>query len=153
MDDYKDYHEYEDAVYNAYEISYGSKHFSYNGMPIYQKKMPLFKDKPCTFWHIISSGPEETSRIPDLRRYERVQWPGFILSYCVNQCSKLLIWETTRKTKNRVLLWCKDIDYLVVLDKRKDFYLFWTAYPVTYERKKYTLQAEYDAYINAKAAH
>ncbi len=154
LDSYNgDYSLYENAVYNAYQTTYGSLQFSFNGLPIHQKKMPLYKGKPCTFWHIISTGNDEANRIPDLRRYERICWPGFILSHCLEYCNNLLVWETRRKSKIRTILWCKDINYVVVLDKRKDFYLFWTAYPVSYKRKEYTLQAEYNAYVNAKAAH
>ena len=116
------YEEYENDIYAAYQSTFESQEFSWGEKPIRQKKHPMFKGKSGTFWHIISSGDSEESRIPDFRRYERVTWPAYILSYCKDNCDKILVWKNQRKNKTRILLWCQDIDYLVVLDERKDFF-------------------------------
>ena len=49
---------------------------------------------------------------------------------------------------------CEDIDYLVVLDERKDYYIFWTAYPIEHANRKRRLLQEYNDYQKemAKAA-
>ena len=140
------YEEYENDIYAAYQSTFESQEFSWGEKPIRQKKHPMFKGKSGTFWHIISSGDSEESRIPDFRRYERVTWPAYILSYCKDNCDKILVWKNQRKNKTRILLWCQDIDYLVVLDERKDFCLFWTAYPTTYSHTKEKLMKEYTEY-------
>ena len=49
----------------------------------------MFKGKPGTFWHIVSSGENEEERLPDLRRYERVAWPAHILDYCKKNCDNV----------------------------------------------------------------
>lgn len=144
-----DYQLYEDAVYNLYKTTFEQNSFSFDGKRISQKRIPLYKEKSCTFWHIISTGPIEDERTPDLRRYERIAWPAYILNYCQNHCSNLLIWKNIRKGKHRILLWCRDIDYLVVLDERKDYCLFWTAYPVERSHTKQKLLKEYNAYIES----
>lgn len=141
------YEAYENAIYAAYQTTFENHNFFWDGKPIYQKKHPMFKNKSGTFWHIISSGESEESRIPDFRRYERVTWSAHILSYCKNNCKKILVWKNKRKNKTRILLWCQDIDYLVVLDERKNFYLFWTAYPVTHNHTRNKLIKEYQEYI------
>ncbi|MDE6747462.1 MAG: hypothetical protein K2K21_00115 [Lachnospiraceae bacterium] len=149
IDDYDgNYEEYENAIYAAYQETFENQSFYWDGKPIQQKKHPMLKGKSGTFWHIISSGESEESRLPDLRRYERVTWPAHILSYCKNNCDKILVWKNKRGSKSRILLWCQNIDYLVVLDERKDFCLFWTAYPVTYSHTKAKLLKEYTSYIN-----
>lgn len=145
------YQAYEEAVYEAYKRTFEDHTFFINGIRIAHKKHPLYKDKSGTFWHIISSGKEEETRQPELRRYERIEWPAYILSYCLNNCENILLWKNTRKKSDRILIWCKSIDYLVVLADRKDYILFWTAYPVTHSHTKKKLQKEYDEYI-AKAA-
>lgn len=142
-----DYAVYEQKVYEIYDNTFGKHEYEYQGKKVIHKKYPEFQDKPSTFWHIISEGECEEERQPNLERYARIAWPAFILSECMLRCSKLLIWENHRKGKTRVLLWCQDIDYLVVLDKRKDYYLFWTAYPVTRKHTKVKLQKEYDNYL------
>lgn len=104
-----------------------------------------------TYWHIVSSGNDEKSRIPDLRRYERIEWPFTIIHNCLNSCNKILVWENKRKGKNRILIYCDEIRYLAVLDNRGSYYFFWTAYPIDYEHTRKKLLKEYNKY--AKAAH
>ena len=148
------YSEYEDEVYNIYNETLGElldeNKLYWEGKKIVQKKHPIYKNRPGTFWHIISSGKDEASREPDLRRYERIAWPGFILNYCKENCKNILVWKNKRKTSNRVLIWCRDIEYLVVLDERKEFYIFWTAYPIEHSHTKEKLMREYKEYIKIK---
>ncbi len=141
-----DYEKYEEAVYNIYKETFEKQKFYWNDKTIEHKKHPVFKDKPGTFWHIVSTGDDEENRIPDLRRYERVAWPAYILSHCKQNCTNLLMWKNKRKGKSRIILWCRDIDYVVILDERKDFCIFWTAYPVTYRHTKNKLLKEYEEY-------
>ncbi len=141
------YEKYEEAVYLSYKTTFEGQEFFWGNKRIAHKKHPMYKEKPGTFWHIISNGEDEANRIPDLRRYERVAWPAHILGYCVHYCDKILTWKNIRKGKTRILIWCKEIEYLVVLDERKDFCIFWTAYPVTYRHTKEKLQKEYDEYV------
>ena len=151
LDSYNgDYEAYEDAIYAAYQTTFENHKFFFNGKPIFQKKHPMFKNKSGTFWHIISSGEVEENRLPDLRRYERVTWPAYILNYCKENCEKILIWKNKRKNKRRILLWCQEIDYLVILEERREFFLFWTAYPVTRSHTKCKLLKEYNEYMNMK---
>ena len=142
-----DYEQYEEAVYSLYKRTFENDKFFFREKNIEQKKYPYYKNKPGTFWHIISTGTDEANRIPDLRRYERITWPAHILGYCKQNCDKLLIWKNKRKGKNRILLWCKEIDYLVVLDERKDYCLFWTAYPVERQHTRNKLMKEYTEYM------
>ena len=111
----------------------------------------MIKDKSATFWHIISSSTDENNREPDLRRYERIAWPAFLLGYCKDYCDDLLIWKNNRNGKTRVLLWCRDIDYVVILDEREKYCLFWTAYPIVYEHTRQKLFKEYSAYKKQEA--
>ncbi len=150
--DFDDYTEYENAVYNAYLNSYSQKQFTYNSKPIREKRHPLIAGKSCTFWHIVSSGTNEDNKLPDFNRYETVSWPGFILSYCLDNCSSKLVWKNKRGSHTRVLIYCQDIDYLVVLDEHEDYYLFWTGYPVTYTHTKNKLLKEYNDYISSNSS-
>lgn len=152
LDNYNgDYKQYENAVYDLYNITFENHQFYFKGKRIVHKKYPLYKNRSGTFWHIISNGTQEETRLPDLRRYERIQWPAYILSYCQTNCDKLLIWENTRKGKHRVVLWCQSIDYVVILDQKPEYYIFWTAYPVTYSHTRRKLLYEYNNYISKES--
>ena len=147
LSDYSgNYAEYEEATYKIYKDTLGEKQFYWEGKPIKHKKHPFHKDKSCTYWHITSEGPLEDSRLPDLRRTERIAWPGYILEYCSANCDKILVWKNRRGSKRRILIFCPEIDYIVILDEREDFVLFWTAYPVHGHRRQ-KLYNEYLAYI------
>lgn len=137
--------EYQERLYHEYKISFEDKQFYFNGKRIAHKRYPLYKNKSGTFWHIVSS-EEKGERKFDIRRAEWINFPAHILEYCQKECDDICIWFNKRKGKKRVLLWCKKIDYVVVLDERKDYYIFWTAYPVLYGHARRRLEKEYKEY-------
>lgn len=145
-----DYSLYEDAVYAAFVKcvkSMDERTLLFRGMMVAHKRHPEYDGKSATFWHIISQGENESARIPDLRRYERIAWPFYILESCADHCDNLLIWENARKGNTRVLLFCTDLDYLVVLAKRNGYLVFWTAYPVNQSHQRNKLIKEYHDYM------
>ena len=146
-----DYFEYENAVYELFFKDFIDTKPVFKGQALALKRYPIFKDREATFWHIVSEGSVEFDRTPDIRRYERISWPKKVIEYCHASCIKIKVWENKRNGEKRILLWCEDIEYLVVLADRKDYILFWTAYPVTEEHRKRKLQKEYEEYNNVSA--
>lgn len=138
-----DYEAYERKIYSLFEEKYISSKMSFQGKMVYQKRHPEYKGKSATFWHITSEGEKEDDRRPDLRRYERITWPAFFIEQCSINCKNLYVWENKRKSQKRTLLLCNDLDYLVVLSNRADYYVLWTAYPVGKNHKK-KLVREYE---------
>lgn len=51
---------------------------------------------------------------------------------CVNKCEDIKIY----KDRGDICIWCKKLDYLIVVTPRKDFFLLQTAYPIIYEKKR-----------------
>lgn len=148
LSDYRgDYFEYENAIYELFTADFIDSKPVFRGQNLGLKRHPLYRDREATFWHILSEGPIEYERTPDLRRYERISWPKSIIEFCHSSCERIKVWENNRKGENRILLWCEDIEYLVVLADRINYILFWTAYPVTKGHKKRKLQKEYEEYI------
>ncbi len=149
LEDYGgDYFKFENAIYEFFKIDFLESKPAYNNQNLALKRHPLFKEKEATFWHIISEGPMEVARTPDIRRYERIQWPKKMIEYCNANCEKIKVWANIRKGEKRILLWCEDVEYLVVLADRKEYILFWTSYPVTENHRKRKLQKEYEEYVN-----
>ncbi len=151
-----DYLSYEDAVYSVFSncvssMDHGTLFF--RGLRIAHKRHPEKNGKSATFWHIVSQGTDEENRLPNLRRYECVSWPFHILENCVDSCSNLLIWENNRKGDSRILLFCVDLDYLIVLSKRDGYLVFWTSYPVEKSHTKRKLLREYHEYMARAAQH
>lgn len=148
LSDYdSDYFKYEEAVYQLFLENYKESMPIFKGKSLALKRHPLVKNKEATFWHLTSEGPVEQERIPDLRRYERINWAKTIIEYCYSSCIKIKTWENMRKGEKRVLIWCEDVEYLVVLADRGTYTLLWSAYPVTESHRKRKLLKEYQEYI------
>ncbi|PKM90321.1 MAG: hypothetical protein CVU87_02745 [Firmicutes bacterium HGW-Firmicutes-12] len=137
-------------IYEIFKNDFIINKVCFNGQKIGMKRHPLLKDKECTFWHIISEGSNEDQRTPDLRRCERIRWPKPSIENC--GCDYIRIWENERKGDKRILIWCVEKDYLVVLAKRSGYILLWTAYIVDRDHQKNKLNKEYLVYKKANAA-
>lgn len=146
-----DYEEYEKAIYNLFSKDFIDNQIFFNEKPVRHKRYPEHKNMSGTFWHIVSNQSDQNTRFPNLRRYETIQYPAFIIQNCPNVCSNIWIWENKRGHKSRLLLYCTTLNYLVVLDIRNDYYIFWTSYPVDKYHTKVKLEKEYKAYM-AKTA-
>ena len=147
-----DWDAYLDAIYQAFRRDFviGKPLFRETRMVL--KRHPVSNGKEATFWHIISEGLDENSRTPDMRRCERIRWPRPVIEMADNEPS-LKVWENQRDGETRICIWLSfgNEDYLVILAKRKEYTLLWTAYPITYPHQKRKLQREYEAY-KARAA-
>ena len=145
FEDYNgDWQLYENAVYSKFYSDFIASRPTFQGLPVRITKN-LVKGKERGFWHCIQEGPVEESRTPDLRRSERIGWIKAIIEHAHEPSIKM--WHNGRRGKTRQLLWCKDAEFLVVLEKRPDTWFLWTAYCVTGEYKKLKLRKEYEQTI------
>lgn len=141
---------YLELLYAYFKKDFIESKPTFRGTKLGLKRDPITQGKEATFWHFISEGDEETDRVPDFRRCERIRWPRPIIENGVEPSVK--IWENERKGDRRICLWLEQQEYLVILSKRKNYILPWTAYMVTKEHHKHKLQKEYDAFKKAGAA-
>lgn len=149
LNDYQgNWPEYLEAIYNAF-----SQDFKVDGIKYTEKQVgfisrPFYQGKEFSFWHMITEGKVEEERIPDIKRCERIKWPKFIIEH--SSYKKVKVWVASKKNKNkkrkkRIYFAVGDFDYLVVLDFKKDYFLFCTAYPV-FRHYRRTLRHDYNAY-------
>jgi len=141
---------YLDALYGFFKIDFLDSCPFFYGQRLALKKHPMVKGKEATFWHIIAEGSVEEERLPDLRRCERIRWPKPVIELC--RLKKLKMWKNKRSGKTRICLWCEPDEYLVILDERPTYTLFWTAYLVSREHQKRKLEKEYRAYKASAAS-
>lgn len=137
---------YEIALYTFFCQDFVDSKPVFQGTKVSVKRFPLTKGKEVTFWHLLSEGDVEEDRLPDLRRCERIRWPRPIIDNSDDQTCGIKIWENTRRGEKRICIWLEQHDYLVVLAKRNNYVLFWTAYPVVQSHRKKKLQKEYEEY-------
>ena len=141
-----DYFAYEAAIYNEFVDDFVSSKPIFQGQALALKRYPVYKEKEATFWHIVGDGPDEKNKLPDLRRYERIKWPKFIIENCSSTCADIKIWKNKRKGEDRYCIWCETSQYLIILADRGTYVLFWTAYPVTESHTVRKLIKEYNEY-------
>jgi hypothetical protein len=141
-----DWHRYIEKIYHYFKADFIATKPKYLGKSIALKRHPMTDGKETTFWHMISEGKIESERIPDLRRCERIRWPKPIIEHS-DQEKTIKVWENVRKNKNRICIWLESHEYLIVLDNRRDYILFWTAYLITENHSKRKLQKEYERFI------
>ena len=137
--------DYLKAVHKFFRADFVASRPNYRDQPVKIKSMPYDDNKEATFWHLVSEGKREEERTPDFRRCERIRWPRPVIENC--DISGIKVWENERRGKISICIWFDDIDYLVVLGKRKGYVLLVTAYPVTYKNRKEDLEKEYEEYM------
>lgn len=138
------------AVYSVFENDFINNQPRYKGIKVAVKRYPEMNGLHCTFYHITHEGKDEANRTPDIRRMERIRYPKFLIEQ--DSHPEILIWENRRGKDKRILIFNKRENYIVVLAKRKEFYLFITAYVVETPHRKRSLLKEYETYIKAETA-
>lgn len=150
--DYGKYSEYEDELFAIFLQLYEHGTLVYNGKIVRMKHYPPDYGEKTGFYHMICENyqhtGDENDRKPNFRRCERIKWPKEIIEKCAEHCERIMIWENQRHGKQNILLYCPELDYLVVFGKRNNYLLLTTAYPVDYPNKRNDLIKEYNEYKN-----
>ena len=145
-----DFKSYFQAVYTVFENDFIKSQPKYEGLKVSAQKHPEVDGIHRTFYHITHEGEDEQNREPDIRRMERIRFPKFVITNCSH--SQLLVWEKNIGRDDRIHILNEYERYLVVLTKRKEYLLFWTAF---YVEDNHTLKKkikEYETYKKAKTA-
>jgi hypothetical protein len=128
--------DYEAALYEFFRADFITRLTCFRAQPVRLKRMPLYENKEASYWHCISEGKDETERIPDLRRCERIRWPR----PCIEHETELKVWTEERNGEDRIHLWLESEGYVVVLAARRNYLVLWTTFFVrhSHERAKFT---------------
>lgn len=145
-----DWDTYLDQLYEIYlrEIVHGG--ITFRGLPVKSQYRPPTEGKGYGFWHVISEGPREADRLPDLRRCERIRWIRWVIQLADVSDDLIKCWENKRGGSTHVVLWLESHDFVVILARRRKYYLLKTAYNVTKPHRKKSFQREYEKYWGNK---
>lgn len=139
---------YLEAVYGYFRQDFVGSQPVYPTKRFALKRHPMTLGKEATFWHLISSGPLEEDRLPDLRRCERIRWPRPMIEAI--QGDRLRMWTNERQGHRRIVIAVDDFSYVVVLEERADYVLLWTAYFVEQPHRRGKLRREYEAWLKTQ---
>lgn len=149
LDDFGgDFNSFEKAVYSIFRRDFIQTKPSYSGQQVALKIYPVINGREGTYYHITHAGSDEQNREPDLRRMERIGYPRPIIDNSGNK--DLKIWRNKRRNRERILILHEIEKYLVVLEDRGDFILFWTAYYIEYPNRIRRLVKEHDEWHKNK---
>ena len=142
---------YEKYLYNVFLESLFSQPIYYNGLPIYLKKYPVFKDKESSFYHLTCKDFNHTNveaqREPDLIRCERLHWikPAIETNH-ISECHQTCFYIYNKEVRNKTRLhfFNPQDRYMIVLEKRETYYLLITAYYIEYDNMLNKKLREYE---------
>lgn len=126
MVDFQSWSIFFEHVYKVFTQDFITSKPNFRGIKIGFKRMPEYYNKSSTFWHIVSSGEVEAEREPCIERCERIVWPRPIIDH--SEHDELKVWVEKQKGEDRVHILYEQEGYIVVLNKRKGYWLFWTAF-------------------------
>ena len=145
FEDFKgDWDAYLEAIYALFKLDFIDTKPVFQGRRLGLKRYPLTLGKEATFWHMISEGKEEATRVPDFRRCERIRWPRPVIEH--EKDPRVKYWVSVKRNEDRIHIWLEEADYVVVLADRKGFLLPWTAFLVTRQHTREKLRKEYEIY-------
>lgn len=149
LEDYGgDWEIYEQAVYGHFFLEFVASQPVVHGRRVSYTRNPLMNGREYTFWHLISEGKAEESRLPDLRRCERIRWPRAIIDCC--EGGAVRAWRNRRRSGEALVLALPDWSYKVVLLCRRDSLALWAAYPVEFPNQRRQMEKEYQEYSAQK---
>ncbi len=143
-----DWNAYETELHRIFmaEIAQGGLHF--RGWPVNCCRLPETAGRWASFWHLVQEGRVEDDRTPDLRRCERIRWVRWIIESAGTH-PEIDEWQNSRGSETNSLLWYRK-EYLVVLARRRDYWLLKTAYCTEQRGRIAKLQRERDAFLRAR---
>ena len=144
-----DWDRYLEAVYAVFQRDFIRSQPIFQGRWVRCRRDPLEQGKEAGFWHCTSGGKDESQRVPDLRRMERIGWVRSLIQNANDPTVET--WEVMRGMDRRWCLWFRE-EFLVVLAARvrkRDGFRYWqliTAYDTPEEHRIKILRKERDAW-------
>lgn len=152
FDDYEnDWQRYEDYLYSRFRRDFIVSPPRVGNERVQINTAPVEKGKEEGFWHLIteeeevpqSDGTTLMERVPNLRRCERISWPGAILREGAG--ARVVVWRERRPDGLRLIHALPDFSYIVALAIRGEGRLFLaTAFPVDLVWRRDRLRKQYD---------
>jgi len=138
-----DWNRYVELVYQRFRQDLVESDLFFQGLPVRLRKRPLSEGKEEAFWHLVSEGPAEADRVPDLRRCERIGWIRWLIE--AGDSGRLPVWASQRERERSLVIALRDFSYVVVRGDRRRFWLLRTAYPINQDHQRKKKLKEWEA--------
>lgn len=151
--------EVEEELYKIFLVELYNCDWYYRNKKVIMREQPKCRGKEESFFHIISGkdNPMLSECQTNIDRIARMRWGKEIIinEPCMKSCDcckGILVWENNRsKSKHiRTKLFHTKFNYLVIIEERKDYWLYITSYRVGNTHKRNEIMKEAHAYICKK---
>ncbi len=129
-----------DDLYQIYLTEIHQAALMFRGLPVQNRRHPEWKDKVHGFWHIVKGTPVDDEREPILQRCERIRWIPWIINNAYTD-SRISCWPERRDSKTYFRLWLEEESYIVILEKRREYYLLVSGHPTMPHKNKSLLES------------
>ena len=151
FEDYdNDFLRYEAELYSIFVNDFPPR---FRNRPVRIREYPIEYGKEEAFFHITCQDYFKThDRNPDFRRCERIRWcRSFIENYACSgyecfTCEGLKVWDEPVRSRTQTCILSEEYRYMVVLEKRNDYYQLITAYYIEYEHSMRKKLRNYEKY-------
>jgi len=150
-----DWPSYEETIYEAFLETFVRPEIRFRGWRVSAPYRPETRGKHFSFWHVVSEAPHpsnrnEEDRIPDIQRCERIRWIAWAIQQANAGQQGVSWWENSRGRNTHVVIWAEQLDFAVILGKRRDYYVLKTAYGNLRERRRRAFERERAAFWRAQ---
>ena len=138
---------YVDAVYAVFCRDFVQSRPHFRGEPVMVGRQ-IIAGKERTFWHVSSEGDIEVQRTPDMRRCERIGWIRPVIEH--DREAAVLSWANQRGRAVREVLWARQVDFAVILERRPKCWWLWTTYATDREHTRQRFAREYEDWLKSQ---
>lgn len=152
--DYNKWNEYLDELYKIFQKDFVKDRIMFEGKYVNYRKEPMDGKYENAFIHLthkdeLHNSNDPNDRVPDPKRAARIGWNKPIIEhYPCNEnckdCEKILYFEEYYGKNIRAYFLFKDVRFLVIIEKRKNYNLLITGYYIEYDNamEKYIKKCE-----------
>jgi hypothetical protein len=116
-------------LYMFFEENIVNADLQFLDCPLRFQRRPEINGVHHNFYHLISKESALSIREINFNRCQRIPWIPYVIKNH-NNCSMIKCWENIRYSKQHIVLWLHEYNYLVILAKRPGYFLLKTAYPI-----------------------
>ena len=152
--DYNKWNEYLDELYKIFQKDFVKDRIMFEGKYVNYRKEPMDGKYENAFIHLthkdeLHNSNDPNDRVPDPKRAARIGWNKPIIEhYPCNEnckdCEKILYFEEYYGKNIKAYFLFKDVRFLVIIEKRKNYNLLITGYYIEYDNamEKYIKKSE-----------
>ncbi|OQB54107.1 MAG: hypothetical protein BWX97_00083 [Firmicutes bacterium ADurb.Bin146] len=148
LNSFANWKEFYNYIYKLYLDDFFNNTVYFDNKPIKTFTDLNYDLKQESFEHITTKGSND--RLYNESRSQRILWVKAILeSKICRVCKDYAIWPEKDRNKIRYVIWCKTVDFVVIIEQRDNYYQLISAYCVIYPNKRDDLEKKYNNFLRA----